>query len=83
MLFTIILANRINEETQKKLQAEERLCYQRANYTQKLEQEVFERTQKVNQLLKEKEALLKEVYHRVVLLFNFFLYIFSFLLFLI
>ena len=65
MLFTIILANRINEETQKKLQAEERLCYQRANYTQQLEQEVRERTQRVNQLLKEKEILLQEVYHRV------------------
>lgn len=65
MLFTLILANRINEETQKKLQAEEQLLEQQEAYTHRLEKDVQERTQKVNALLSEKEVLLREVYHRV------------------
>lgn len=65
MLFTIILANRINEEMQKKLKVEEKLLAEQASYTERLENNVLERTQKINTLLKEKEILLREVYHRV------------------
>lgn len=65
MLFTIILANKINEETQKKLKVEERLYEEQLSYTHRLKNDVMLRTQKINRLLDEKEVLLKEVYHRV------------------
>jgi two-component sensor histidine kinase len=65
MFFTIILANRINEETQQKLKIEQEFHKQQETYTNQLEHDVQERIQKINALLNEKEVLLREVYHRV------------------
>jgi two-component sensor histidine kinase len=65
LFFTLLLANRLQEETQEKLRVEEELLAQQARYTHTLQAEVESRTQTIHALLEEKEALLKEVYHRV------------------
>ncbi len=68
--FTLILANKINEETSEKLRIEEMLYREKASYARKLEKEVSDRTEELkvlnHKLLKlSKTDKLTQVYNRV------------------
>jgi len=65
MFFSFILVNRFYTTQNEKIKLQSELLEIQKNNEKRLEKKVEERTSKVNQLLKEKEVLLKEVYHRV------------------
>jgi len=65
MFFSFILVNRFYSTQNEKIKLQTELLYIQKNNEKILEDKVEQRTKKVNQLLKEKEVLLKEVYHRV------------------
>ncbi|CAA6816249.1 MAG: Unknown protein [uncultured Sulfurovum sp.] len=65
MFFSFILVNRFYTTQNEKIKLQDDLLEIQKNNEEILEKKVKERTNKVNQLLKEKEVLLKEVYHRV------------------
>lgn len=65
MFFSFILVNRFYATQNQKIQLQGKLLDIQKNNEKTLEKKVKDRTNEVNQLLKEKEVLLKEVYHRV------------------
>lgn len=65
MFFSFILVNRFYTTQNEKIELQGELLEIQKSNEKILEKKVEERTSKVNQLLKEKEVLLKEVYHRV------------------
>ncbi|CAA6807873.1 MAG: Unknown protein [uncultured Sulfurovum sp.] len=65
MFFSFVLINRFYATQNDKIKLQNELLEIQKNNEKILEKKVTERTSKVNQLLKEKEVLLKEVYHRV------------------
>ena len=65
MFFSFVLVRRFFKTQNEKIYLQNELLDIQKNNEKRLEKRVKERTNKVNQLLKEKEVLLKEVYHRV------------------
>ncbi len=65
IFFSLMLANRFNLIQQEKLKIQDELLIIKTNNETKLENEVKTRTNEIGKLLKEKELLLQEVYHRV------------------
>lgn len=65
MFFSFILVNRFYATQNEKIKLQGELLEIQKNNEKILEERVKRRTNKINQLLKEKEVLLKEVYHRV------------------
>ncbi|MFK5975791.1 MAG: 7TM diverse intracellular signaling domain-containing protein [Sulfurovum sp.] len=65
LFFSFVIINRFYAIQNDKILLQGKLLEVQKNTKKTLEKKVKERTSKVNQLLKEKEILLKEVYHRV------------------
>ena len=65
MFFSFVLVRRFFRTQNEKIYLQNELLEIQKNNEKILEDRVKRRTNKVNQLLKEKEVLLKEVYHRV------------------
>lgn len=65
MFFSFVLINRFYTIQTDKIKLQDELLEIQKDNERILERKVEERTHKVNQLLQEKEILLKEVYHRV------------------
>ena len=65
LLFSLILIKRFYNTKTEKIKLQNQLIKIQKNNKKKLEAKVIARTNEVNKLLKEKESLLKEVYHRV------------------
>lgn len=65
LFFSFILVNRFYATQNEKIKLQGELLEIQKNNEKILEERVKRRTTKINQLLKEKEVLLKEVYHRV------------------
>jgi two-component sensor histidine kinase len=65
MFFSFILVKRFYTTQSEKIKLQSDLLEIQKNNEKILEERVKRRTNKINQLLKEKEVLLKEVYHRV------------------
>ncbi|CAA6809542.1 MAG: Unknown protein [uncultured Sulfurovum sp.] len=65
LFFSFVLVNRFYATQNDKIKLQNELLEIQKHNEKILEKKVTERTSKVNQLLKEKEVLLKEVYHRV------------------
>jgi two-component sensor histidine kinase len=65
MFFSFVLVQRFFRTQNEKIYLQSKLLDIQKNNEKILERKVEQRTNKVNQLLKEKEVLLKEVYHRV------------------
>jgi two-component sensor histidine kinase len=65
LLFSLILIQRFYNTKTEKISLQHKLINIQKDNEKKLEAKVIARTNEVNKLLKEKESLLKEVYHRV------------------
>ncbi len=65
VIFSIALANRINNLQEEKNEANEKLFYQKKQENIRLEKTVKEKTQSLTNALDEKNVLLKELNHRV------------------
>ena len=65
LFFSFVLVNRFYATQNDKIQLQDELLDIQKNNEKRLENKVKIRTQKVNQLLGEKEILIKEIYHRV------------------
>ena len=65
LLFSLILIQRFYNTKMEKINLQHKLINIQKDNEKKLEAKVIVRTNEVNKLLKEKESLLKEVYHRV------------------
>lgn len=65
LLFSLILIQRFYNTKTEKINLQHKLINIQKDNEKKLEAKVVERTNEVNKLLREKESLLKEVYHRV------------------
>ena len=65
VLFTLLLTNRFHEMQEEKIKIQNELINIKDTNEQFLENEVKIRTEEIQTLLKDKEILLKEVYHRV------------------
>jgi len=65
LFFSLVLVRRFFATQNEKIHLQGEILDIKKNNEKRLELKVEERTEKVNQLLKEKEVLLKEVYHRV------------------
>lgn len=65
IIFSIALANKINNLQKERNEANQRLLIQQKNETKRLTQKVDEKTNNLKKALGEKELLLKELNHRV------------------
>jgi len=65
MFFSFVLVNRFYATQNDKIKLQGELLEIKSNNEKILEKRVEKRTAKINKLLKEKEVLLREVYHRV------------------
>ncbi|SFP08822.1 Two-component sensor histidine kinase, contains HisKA and HATPase domains [Hydrogenimonas thermophila] len=65
ILFTLLLANRFYEVKNEKIRIQNRLIEIKEKNEKFLEYEIENRTKEIKNLLRDKELLLKEVYHRV------------------
>ncbi|MEA2051137.1 MAG: 7TM diverse intracellular signaling domain-containing protein [Campylobacterota bacterium] len=65
LIFNLLLASRFSQIQKDKIKAQDELLLIKHSNEQFLENEVEIRTHKIQELLEDKELLLKEVYHRV------------------
>ncbi|MCK5294803.1 MAG: hypothetical protein KAJ49_09135 [Arcobacteraceae bacterium] len=65
LIFNLLLADRFSQIQKDKIKAQDELLEMKNSNEKFLQNEVQIRTNKINTLLKDKDLLLKEVYHRV------------------